>query len=185
MLLFVILKSVFFISSSGRSWLGSRVNWTHVDLESQAWSYKELSAVPTLSPWLSLYWMISPWLPYSGWGKTTPHTTHVHAPNMMLLSLQSWSLQNVSDGKGEGQLPPVAYSMIGYCVRMIDQSNAVPLTPPTPSLQVTLPVYLNSTRSELLFTLDFQAEDMTPSGGHHYYERGVALLCSTLWTIYE
>ena len=47
-------------------------------------------------------------------------------------------------------------------------------------LQVTLPVYLNSTRSELLFTLDFKAEGMTSSGDHSYYERGVALLSSGL-----
>ena len=48
------------------------------------------------------------------------------------------------------------------------------------ALQVTLPVYLNSTRSELLFTLDFKAEGMTPTGDHSYYERGVALLSSGL-----
>lgn len=50
----------------------------------------------------------------------------------------------------------------------------------TVNMQVTLPVYLNSTRAELLFTLDFKAEDMSSSGDHHYYERGVALLASTL-----
>ena len=47
-------------------------------------------------------------------------------------------------------------------------------------LQVTLPVYLNSTRSELLFTLDFKAEGVTSSADHHFYERGVALLSSAL-----
>jgi dynein heavy chain 1 len=46
--------------------------------------------------------------------------------------------------------------------------------------QVTLPVYLNSTRAELLFTLDFKAKGMSESGDHHYYERGVALLSSGL-----
>ena len=46
--------------------------------------------------------------------------------------------------------------------------------------QVTLPVYLNSTRAELLFTLDFKAEGMTDAGDHHYYERGVSLLSSPL-----
>lgn len=46
--------------------------------------------------------------------------------------------------------------------------------------QVTLPVYLNNTRAELLFTLDFKAEGMTEEGDHHYYERGVALLSSPL-----
>ena len=46
--------------------------------------------------------------------------------------------------------------------------------------QVTLPVYLNSTRAELLFTLDFKAEGLNASGDHNYYERGVALLSSPL-----
>ena len=46
--------------------------------------------------------------------------------------------------------------------------------------QVTLPVYLNQTRAQLLFTLDFQAEGLSPTGEHDYYERGVALLSSTL-----
>lgn len=47
-------------------------------------------------------------------------------------------------------------------------------------LQVTLPVYLNTTRAELLFTLDFKAEGVSASGDHHFYERGVALLSSAL-----
>ena len=41
-------------------------------------------------------------------------------------------------------------------------------------------MYLNSTRAELLFTLDFKAKGMSESGDHHYYERGVALLSSGL-----
>eukprot|EP00731_Ephydatia_muelleri_P024350 Em0016g621a len=46
--------------------------------------------------------------------------------------------------------------------------------------KVTIPVYLNHTRAELLFTLDFKAEGVSPSGDHAYYERGVALLASAL-----
>ena len=46
--------------------------------------------------------------------------------------------------------------------------------------QVTLPVYLNSTRAELLFTLDFKAEGVQTSTDHRFYERGVALLSSAL-----
>ncbi|XP_050037127.2 dynein heavy chain, cytoplasmic isoform X2 [Dermacentor andersoni] len=42
---------------------------------------------------------------------------------------------------------------------------------------VTLPVYLNSSRTELLFTVDLPAADSRES--HSFYERGVALLCST------
>ncbi|CAN7979476.1 unnamed protein product [Ixodes pacificus] len=42
---------------------------------------------------------------------------------------------------------------------------------------VTLPVYLNSSRTDLLFTVDLLAAD--PRESHSFYERGVALLCST------
>ena len=48
-------------------------------------------------------------------------------------------------------------------------------------LQVTLPVYLNHTRSELLFTVDFAAKDVSRSNEEHsYYERGVAMFSSAL-----
>lgn len=43
--------------------------------------------------------------------------------------------------------------------------------------KLTLPVYLNSTRSELLFTIDMAvAAGQDP---HSFYERGVAVLTST------
>ena len=42
--------------------------------------------------------------------------------------------------------------------------------------QVTLPVYLNDTHSELLISLNFAAKELAPNGDHCYYERGVALL---------
>lgn len=43
--------------------------------------------------------------------------------------------------------------------------------------KLSLPVYLNSTRSELLFTVEL---DVAPGQDHHtFYERGVALLTST------
>ena len=45
---------------------------------------------------------------------------------------------------------------------------------------MTLPVYLNQKRSELLFTLDFVAEGLKPTGEHSYYERGVAIIASSL-----
>ena len=48
-------------------------------------------------------------------------------------------------------------------------------------LQVTLPVYLNHTRSELLFTVDFAAKDVSRGNEEHsYYERGVAMFSSAL-----
>uniref|UniRef100_T1JGT9 Dynein heavy chain, cytoplasmic n=1 Tax=Strigamia maritima TaxID=126957 RepID=T1JGT9_STRMM len=43
--------------------------------------------------------------------------------------------------------------------------------------KITLPVYLNSTRDELLFTVDLNIAANPDE--HSYYERGVALLCST------
>lgn len=43
--------------------------------------------------------------------------------------------------------------------------------------KLTLPVYLNSTRAELLFTVDLAvAPAQSP---HSFYERGVAVLTST------
>ena len=48
-------------------------------------------------------------------------------------------------------------------------------------VQVTLPVYLNHTRAELLFTVDFSAQDVSLSKEEHsYYERGVAMFSSAL-----
>lgn len=40
--------------------------------------------------------------------------------------------------------------------------------------QVTLPVYLNFTRADLIFTVDF--EIATKEDPHSFYERGVAIL---------
>lgn len=42
--------------------------------------------------------------------------------------------------------------------------------------QVTLPVYLNFTRADLIFTVDFDIA--TKEDPHHFYERGVAILCT-------
>ncbi|XP_013402014.1 cytoplasmic dynein 1 heavy chain 1-like isoform X1 [Lingula anatina] len=49
-----------------------------------------------------------------------------------------------------------------------------------PQGKVTLPVYLNSTRAQLLFTLDFDTQDTGSGRDHSFYERGVALVCSNL-----
>ena len=47
--------------------------------------------------------------------------------------------------------------------------------------RVTLPVYLNPTRAQLLFTVDFETVGDTADGtGHYFYERGVAIAVSTL-----
>jgi len=47
--------------------------------------------------------------------------------------------------------------------------------------RVTLPVYLNPTRAQLLFTVDFETvSDGVDGKGHYFYERGVAITASTL-----
>lgn len=46
--------------------------------------------------------------------------------------------------------------------------------------KVTLPVYLNATRAQLLFTLDFVPADQPADKEHSFYERGVALISSDL-----
>ena len=49
-----------------------------------------------------------------------------------------------------------------------------------PTTKVTLPVYLNATRAQLLFTLDFETEGQGSGKDHSFYERGVALVSSDL-----
>jgi dynein heavy chain 1 len=44
---------------------------------------------------------------------------------------------------------------------------------------ITLPVYLNATRSELLFTIELEAADKSLNE-FDFYERGVAVLTSTI-----
>ncbi|XP_064623935.1 cytoplasmic dynein 1 heavy chain 1-like isoform X3 [Lineus longissimus] len=46
--------------------------------------------------------------------------------------------------------------------------------------KVTLPVYLNATRAQLLFTVDFDTEGTGSGKDHSFYERGVALISSPL-----
>ena len=51
---------------------------------------------------------------------------------------------------------------------------------PSPT-RVTLPVYLNPTRAQLLFTVDFETvTDGSDRKGHYFYERGVAITASPL-----
>ncbi|XP_041352869.1 LOW QUALITY PROTEIN: cytoplasmic dynein 1 heavy chain 1-like [Gigantopelta aegis] len=46
--------------------------------------------------------------------------------------------------------------------------------------KVVLPVYLNATREQLLFTLDFESVDGPEAKGYSFYERGVAIITSDL-----
>lgn len=48
--------------------------------------------------------------------------------------------------------------------------------------RVTLPVYLNSTRAQLLFTLDFETRGEGSGKDHSFYERGVAIISSIVGT---
>lgn len=68
--------------------------------------------------------------------------------------------------------PPGVLSIPSFSVR------APPLAQPAPppSLQVTLPVYLNFTRADLIFTVDF--EIATKEDPRSFYEQGVAVLCT-------
>lgn len=52
------------------------------------------------------------------------------------------------------------------------ESQQAPFSVP----QVTLPVYLNFTRADLIFTVDF--EIATKEDPRSFYERGVAVLCT-------
>ena len=44
--------------------------------------------------------------------------------------------------------------------------------------RVTLPVYLNAARAQLLFTLEFETD--SSSSDHSFYERGVGIISSDL-----
>ena len=46
--------------------------------------------------------------------------------------------------------------------------------------RVTLPVYLNATRAQLLITVDFETQGEGSGKDHSFYERGVALVSSSL-----
>ncbi|KAI8505360.1 Cytoplasmic dynein 1 heavy chain 1 [Branchiostoma belcheri] len=63
------------------------------------------------------------------------------------------------------------------CLRWIRAQGDVQKSP---SL-VTLPVYLNQTRADLLFTVDLQTAGSRSGANHGFYEHGVALLAAE-WT---
>lgn len=81
-------------------------------------------------------------------------------------------------------------SLFGSAVLGLYTNNCTPALDPHGSLslelmnskvplsvsQVTLPVYLNFTRADLIFTVDF--EIATKEDPRSFYERGVAVLCT-------
>lgn len=50
---------------------------------------------------------------------------------------------------------------------------------PQANAMITLPVYLNATRSELLFPIELESADNSLNE-FHFYERGVAVLSSSI-----
>ncbi|KAI8497653.1 Cytoplasmic dynein 1 heavy chain 1 [Branchiostoma belcheri] len=60
-------------------------------------------------------------------------------------------------------------------------SNGNARDPAGVSEPVTLPVYLNQTRADLLFTVDLQTASSRSGANHGFYEHGVALLAAE-WT---
>lgn len=64
-----------------------------------------------------------------------------------------------------------------WWVRAEDSGSTAASSIPTDSSLISLPVYLDATRTVMLFTVDLNAaKGLTP---HSFYERGVALLAST------
>lgn len=67
--------------------------------------------------------------------------------------------------------------MMDLPVTLLRWTRVSPGTEVARQTKLSLPVYLNSTRTELLFTVDL---NIAPGQDHHsFYERGVAVLTST------
>ncbi|KAL3873221.1 hypothetical protein ACJMK2_036362 [Sinanodonta woodiana] len=129
---------------------------------------------------------------------------YITATRQYVAQANSWSLEelyldvSVSNGK-ESSLDPCSFCVTGLklqgaiCKQNKLQlsttiSTDLPLTlirwikldGKAPDNKVTLPVYLNATRGQLLFTLDFDTEGEGSGKDHSFYERGVAIISSTL-----
>ncbi|XP_053373809.1 cytoplasmic dynein 1 heavy chain 1-like isoform X4 [Mercenaria mercenaria] len=129
---------------------------------------------------------------------------YITATRQYVAQANSWSLEElyldvkVTDGKS-GALDACSFSVTGLRLQgAVCKNNKLQLSstistdlPLTllrwirlegkkPENKVTLPVYLNSTRAQLLFTLDFDTEGQGSGKDHSFYERGVALVSSDL-----
>lgn len=131
---------------------------------------------------------------------------YITATRQYVAQANSWSLEElclqvyVNEGKGPVKLDTGSFGVTGLrlqgavCVNNALQlsstiSTDLPLTSlkwvrydsvvPSPS-RVTLPVYLNSTRAQLLFTVDFETFGEGSGKDHSFYERGVAVVASSL-----
>lgn len=129
---------------------------------------------------------------------------YITATRQYVAQANSWSLEElylavkVTDGKSSS-LDACSFSVTGLKLQgAVCKSNRLSLSStistdlPITNLcwvkldgqgaedKVTLPVYLNTTRDQLLFTLDFDTEGEGSGKDHSFYERGVALVCSDL-----
>jgi dynein heavy chain 1 len=131
---------------------------------------------------------------------------YITATRQYVAQANSWSLEelclqvDVKDGKADVRLDDCSFGVTGLRLQgAICLNNALQLSSsiktdlpliclkwvrydsfkPSPT-RVTLPVYLNPTRAQLLFTVDFETVGEGSGKGHSFYERGVALMASTL-----
>lgn len=131
---------------------------------------------------------------------------YITATRQYVAQANSWSLEElclqvtVPDGKEQVKLDTCSFGVTNVrllgavCVKnALQLSNVIATDLPNASLKwiridsvtpsetrVKLPVYLNSTRSQLLFTVDFETVGEGSGKSHSFYDRGVALVASTL-----
>ncbi|XP_045114160.1 dynein heavy chain, cytoplasmic-like isoform X3 [Portunus trituberculatus] len=124
---------------------------------------------------------------------------YVTATRQCVAQANSWSLEElmleVSIADAEGQITAAGgFSIKGLKLQgAVCVSNALQLThtimtdlpmvtlhwvrrEPVDTNKITLPVYLNATRTDILFTIDLKIA--ANENAHSFYERGVALLAS-------
>ncbi|OWF47212.1 Cytoplasmic dynein 1 heavy chain 1 [Mizuhopecten yessoensis] len=130
---------------------------------------------------------------------------YITATRQYVAQANSWSLEElylevkVVDGKGTASIDPCSFAITGLRLQgavckknKLQLSTTISTDLPVTLLcwirldgakkegKVTLPVYLNATRGQLLFTLDFDTEGEGSGEGHSFYERGVAMISSDL-----
>ncbi|KAH3850556.1 hypothetical protein DPMN_092971 [Dreissena polymorpha] len=131
---------------------------------------------------------------------------YITATRQFVAQAYSWSLEelhldvNVTDGKS-GSLDACSFCVTGLKLQgavckqnKLQLSSTISTDLPLTLLRwvrldsieggkdvkVTLPVYLNATRAQLLFTLDLATEGQGSGKDHSFYERGVAFVTSDL-----
>lgn len=130
---------------------------------------------------------------------------YITATRQYVAQANSWSLEElylqvkVMDGKSTAPMDPCSFAITGLRLQgalcnknTLKLSTTISTDLPLTMLcwirldgakkegKVTLPVYLNATRAQLLFTLDFDMEGEGSGQDHSFYERGVAIISSDL-----